>query len=71
MKLSLVLMISKCVNHWRYPNFQVTGLITQKSFFQGDYVEMKWNNSGTAVLLLTSTDYDATGASYVCFTQRL
>lgn len=49
---------------FRYPNFQATGLITQKSFFQGDYVEMKWNNSGTAVLLLTSTDYDATGASY-------
>ena len=29
----------------------------------GDKVDMQWNNVGSAVLLLTSTDVDTSGAS--------
>lgn len=47
---------------FQYP--AVTQAIACKSFFQADNVEMKWNKRGTGLLLLTSTEVDATGASY-------
>lgn len=47
---------------YKYPNFD--NIVSSKSFFQADRVEMKWNPRGTAVLLITSTDIDKTGQSY-------
>ncbi|ODN05490.1 Eukaryotic translation initiation factor 2A [Orchesella cincta] len=47
---------------YRYPNFE--NIISSKSFFQADRVEMKWSPKGNAVLLITSTDIDKTGQSY-------
>lgn len=47
---------------FQYP--AITQAIACKSFFQADNVEMKWNKRGTGLLLLTSTEVDATGASY-------
>ncbi|KAI8455771.1 eukaryotic translation initiation factor eIF2A-domain-containing protein [Phakopsora pachyrhizi] len=38
--------------------------LTQKTFFKSDKVQMKWNKSGTSLLLLTQTDVDKTGKSY-------
>jgi len=38
--------------------------LTQKTFFKADKIQMKWNRSGTSVLLLTQTDVDKTGKSY-------
>lgn len=49
---------------FRYPNLEANQPIASKSFFQADKVEMLWNQKGTGVLLLTSTDVDQTGQSY-------
>jgi translation initiation factor 2A len=50
--------------------YPLTGLkdstppLTQKTFFKADKIQMKWNRSGTSVLILTQTDVDKTGKSY-------
>lgn len=49
---------------FRYPNLEANQPIASKSFFQADKVEMLWNQKGTGLLLLTSTDVDSTGVSY-------
>lgn len=49
---------------FRYPNLEANQPVASKSFFQADKVEMLWNQKGTGVLLLTSTDVDQTGVSY-------
>lgn len=49
---------------FRYPNLEANQPIASKSFFQADKVEMMWNQKGTGLLLLTSTDVDQTGVSY-------
>lgn len=49
---------------FKYPNIDAPQPIAQKSFFQADRVEMMWNNRGTGLLLLTSTEVDTTGVSY-------
>lgn len=49
---------------FRYPNLEANQPIASKSFFQADKVEMLWNQKGTGVLLLTSTEVDQTGQSY-------
>lgn len=49
---------------FRYPNLEANQPIASKSFFQADKVEMLWNQKGTGLLLLTSTDVDQTGVSY-------
>jgi len=49
---------------YQYPNFDDNQVIANKSFFQADSVEYKWNNQGSTVLLLTQSDVDKTGASY-------
>lgn len=36
----------------------------QKSFFKADKVTMKWNSTGTSLLVMTATDHDQTGKSY-------
>ncbi|KAI9621483.1 hypothetical protein KEM48_007718 [Puccinia striiformis f. sp. tritici PST-130] len=38
--------------------------LSQKTFFKADKIQMKWNRSGTSVLILTQTDVDKTGKSY-------
>lgn len=41
-----------------------TTVVTTKSFFQADRVEMFWNKRGTGLLLLTSTEVDKSNNSY-------
>lgn len=38
--------------------------ISQKTFFKGDKVQMKWNKQGTSILVLAQTDVDRSGKSY-------
>lgn len=40
------------------------GPISQKTFFKGDKVQMKWNKQGTSILVLAQTDVDRSGKSY-------
>lgn len=49
---------------YKYPNVDAVQPVASKSFFQADRVEMIWNNKGTGLLLLTSTEVDQTGVSY-------
>jgi len=49
---------------FQYPNFEDTQVLANKSFFQADSVDVKWNSSGTCVLLLVQADVDKTGSSY-------
>lgn len=41
-----------------------TTVVTTKSFFQADRVEMLWNKRGTGLLLMTSTEVDKSNNSY-------
>ncbi|KAJ6111656.1 hypothetical protein N7523_007717 [Penicillium sp. IBT 18751x] len=38
--------------------------VSQKSFFKGDKVQLKWNSSGTTCIVLAQTEVDRTGKSY-------
>ncbi|KAH2199903.1 hypothetical protein KXW59_003680 [Aspergillus fumigatus] len=38
--------------------------ISQKSFFKGDKVQLKWNSNGTTLLVLAQTEVDRSGKSY-------
>lgn len=38
--------------------------VSQKSFFKGDKVQLKWNASGTTLIVLAQTEVDKTGKSY-------
>lgn len=38
--------------------------MSQKSFFKGDKVQLKWNNAGTTLIVLAQTDVDKSGKSY-------
>ncbi|KAL4805437.1 eukaryotic translation initiation factor eIF2A-domain-containing protein [Aspergillus unguis] len=38
--------------------------VSQKTFFKGDKVQLKWNSSGTSLIVLAQTDVDKTGKSY-------
>ncbi|KAL0281567.1 UNVERIFIED_CONTAM: hypothetical protein PYX00_002515 [Menopon gallinae] len=49
---------------FQYPKFDNSTALANKSFFQADRVDMFWNNKGTAVLLMNSTELDRTGSSY-------
>jgi len=49
---------------YQYPNFDDNQVLANKSFFQADSVDFKWNNTGTTVLLLTQSEVDKTGGSY-------
>jgi len=49
---------------YRYPAFEDNQVLANKSFFQADHVDMKWNVPGSAVLLLTQAEVDKTGGSY-------
>jgi translation initiation factor 2A len=47
-----------------YPDFGENHVIAQKSFFQADSVDMKWNHQGTCCLLLIQADVDKSNNSY-------
>ncbi|KAM5352082.1 hypothetical protein ACJ41O_004805 [Fusarium nematophilum] len=38
--------------------------ISQKTFFKGDKVQLKWNKHGSSLLVLAQTDVDRSGKSY-------
>lgn len=45
------------VRIYKYPNFGgPQAALANKSFFKADDVQMKWNKTGTALLVLTSTE---------------
>jgi len=49
---------------FQFPNFHENQVVANKSFFQADSIDMKWNAAGTGVLLLVQAEVDKTGASY-------
>lgn len=50
------------VRIYNVPNF--TTPVSQKNFFKGDKVQLKWNDDGTSLLVLAQTEVDKTGKSY-------
>ncbi|XP_071951713.1 eukaryotic translation initiation factor 2A-like [Antedon mediterranea] len=53
------------VRMFKYPNLNTVGAaIANKSFFKADKADVLWNKKGSAVLIITSTEVDKTGASY-------
>ena len=44
------------------PNFETA--VSHKTFFKGDKVQLKWNNDGTALIVLAQTEVDKSGKSY-------
>lgn len=53
------------VRLFRHPNFDSpASVLANKSFFKADRVKLLWNKKGSAVLVLTATDVDKSGASY-------
>ena len=47
---------------YNVPNF--TTPASQKNFFKGDKVQLKWNDAGTTLIVLAQTEVDKTGKSY-------
>ena len=47
---------------YNVPNF--TNPVSQKNFFKGDKVQLKWNDNGTSLIVLAQTEVDKTGKSY-------
>lgn len=43
---------------------QFTAPLSQKTFFKGDKVQLKWNQHGTTLVVLAQTEVDKTGKSY-------
>ncbi|RKF75687.1 Eukaryotic translation initiation factor 2A [Golovinomyces cichoracearum] len=43
---------------------QFSSPISQKTFFKGDKVQLKWNQHGTTLIVLAQTEVDKTGKSY-------
>lgn len=43
---------------------QFTAPVSQKTFFKGDKVQLKWNQLGTTLIVLAQTEVDKTGKSY-------
>lgn len=43
---------------------QFTSPISQKTFFKGDKVQLKWNGLGTALIVLAQTEVDKSNKSY-------
>ncbi|PFH55862.1 hypothetical protein XA68_17487 [Ophiocordyceps unilateralis] len=50
------------VKVYNVPTFQ--NPISQKTFFKGDKVQLKWNKRGSSILVLAQTDVDKSGKSY-------
>lgn len=43
---------------------QFENVVSQKTFFKGDKVQLKWNNLGTSLIVLAQTDVDKSNRSY-------
>ena len=50
------------VKVFNVPSF--TTPVSQKTFFKGDKVQLKWNSIGTTLVVLAQTEVDKTGKSY-------
>lgn len=50
------------VKVFNIPHF--TSPVSQKTFFQGDKVQLKWNQEGTSLIVLAQTEVDKTNKSY-------
>ncbi|RYP57928.1 hypothetical protein DL769_009198 [Monosporascus sp. CRB-8-3] len=50
------------VKVYNVPQFNTS--ISQKTFFKGDKVQLKWNSLGTSLLVLAQTDVDKSNKSY-------
>ena len=50
------------VKVFNIPNFETA--VSQKTFFKGDKVQLKWNDDGTALIVLAQTEVDKSGKSY-------
>ncbi|PHH75168.1 hypothetical protein CDD83_4437 [Cordyceps sp. RAO-2017] len=50
------------VKVFNVPMFQ--NPVSQKTFFKGDKVQLKWNKRGSGILVLAQTDVDKSGKSY-------
>jgi translation initiation factor 2A len=50
------------VKVFQVPNW--TMVLSQKSFYKADRVQLKWNDLGTALLVFAQTDADKTGKNY-------
>ncbi|KAL1306012.1 hypothetical protein AAFC00_004142 [Neodothiora populina] len=50
------------VKVYNVPQFNLP--VSQKTFFKGDKVQLKWNNLGTSVIVLAQTEVDKTNKSY-------
>ncbi|KAI9722905.1 MAG: hypothetical protein M1812_001353 [Candelaria pacifica] len=50
------------VKVYSVPQFE--SAVSQKTFFKGDKVQLKWNDLGTSLIVLAQTEVDKTGKSY-------
>jgi translation initiation factor 2A len=50
------------VRVYNVPNFDTPA--SQKNFFKGDKVQLKWNDNGTSLIVLAQTEVDKTGKNY-------
>ncbi|MCJ1402864.1 hypothetical protein MMC11_006085 [Xylographa trunciseda] len=50
------------VKVFNVPNFDAP--VSQKNFFKGDKVQLKWNDQGTSLIVLAQTEVDKSGKSY-------
>ncbi len=50
------------VKVFNVPNFSAA--VSQKTFYKGDKVQLKWNKLGTSLIVLAQTEVDKTGKSY-------
>lgn len=50
------------VKVFKVPEFEKP--VSQKTFFKGDKVQLKWNSEGTALIVLAQTEVDKSGKSY-------
>ena len=50
------------VRVFNVPHFDTP--VSQKNFYKGDKVQMKWNDLGTSIIVLAQTEVDKTGKSY-------
>ena len=50
------------VKVFKVPDFESP--VSQKTFFKGDKVQLKWNDAGSALIVLAQTEVDKSGKSY-------
>ena len=50
------------VFNFNAPSFDIP--VSQKSFFKGDKVQLKWNDEGSNLIVLAQTEVDKSGKSY-------